>query len=283
DMGNHYGFVVIPCQPAKPTQKSLVENQVQMIYHRIYARLQHRQFFSLEELNMAVYELLVRHNRTRMQQRAYTREEHFHAVERMTLKELPETPYLMKRYADVTVQQNGHVYLSCDKHYYSVPYTLIGCTAKIIFTSTLVKVFVKGNQVAVHKRVRGYGYTSLDEHLASNTLAFTKRSASYYVDRAKSVSEALCALIEGMFAASRANCPPEYYYKTCDMMLRLQRDYNPSYFDKACEICLENSLFTGKKLENVIKTLMQATPEDNWLTAPDPTDHANMRGSLFFQ
>jgi hypothetical protein len=67
------------------------------------------------------------------------------------------------------------------------------------------------------------------------------------------------------------------------MMLRLQRDYNPSYFDRACEICLENSLFTGKKLENVIKTLMQATPEDNWLTAPDPTDHINMRGSLFFQ
>ena len=66
-------------------------------------------------------------------------------------------------------------------------------------------------------------------------------------------------------------------------MLWLQRDYNPSYFDRACEICLENSLFTGKKLENVIKTLMQATPEDNWLTAPDPTDHINMRGSLFFQ
>ena len=49
------------------------------------------------------------------------------------------------------------------------------------------------------------------------------------------------------------------------------------------KICLENSLFTGKKLENVTKTLMQATPEDNWLTAPDPTDHINMRGSLFFQ
>ena len=122
-----------------------------------------------------------------------------------------------------------------------------------------------------------------DNLKAAVTRAFTKRSASYYIDRAKSVSEALCALIEGMFASSRANCPPEYYYKTCDMMLRLQRDYNPSYFDKACKICLENSLFTGKKLENVIKTLMQATPEDNWLTAPDPTDHINMRGSLFFQ
>ena len=37
DMGNHYGFVTIPCQPVKPTQKARVENQVQIIndrYHR---------------------------------------------------------------------------------------------------------------------------------------------------------------------------------------------------------------------------------------------------------
>lgn len=54
DMGNHYDFVTIPCQPVKPTQKAKVENQVQIIYHRIYARLRNRQFFSLEELNAAV-------------------------------------------------------------------------------------------------------------------------------------------------------------------------------------------------------------------------------------
>ena len=54
DMGNHYGFVTIPCQPVRPTHKAKVENQVQVIYHRIYARLRNRQFFSLEELNSAV-------------------------------------------------------------------------------------------------------------------------------------------------------------------------------------------------------------------------------------
>lgn len=42
-------------------------------------------------------------------------------MEKPELLLLPATPYQMKRYAEVTVQQNGHVYLSCDKHYYSVP------------------------------------------------------------------------------------------------------------------------------------------------------------------
>ena len=135
DMGNHYGFVVIPCQPASPTQKALVENQVKLIYHRIYSKLRNRQFFSLQEINEAVWELLKAHNQTRMQQRTYSREEHFFSVEKGVLKPLPATPYQMRYYSDVTVQQNSHVYLSRDKHYYSVPYILIGRRAKIIYTS----------------------------------------------------------------------------------------------------------------------------------------------------
>ena len=135
DMGNHYEFVVIPCQPASPTQKALVENQVKLIYHRIYSKLRNRQFFSLQEINEAVWELLKAHNQTRMQQRTYSREEHFFSVEKGVLKPLPATPYQMRYYSDVTVQQNSHVYLSRDKHYYSVPYILIGRRAKIIYTS----------------------------------------------------------------------------------------------------------------------------------------------------
>lgn len=283
DMGNHYGFVTIPCQPVRPKQKAKVENQVQIIYHRIYARLRNRQFFSLEELNAAVSEFLACHNQTRMQQRPYTREEHFHAVEKPALRPLPDTPYQMKRYAEVTVQQNGHVYLSCDKHYYSVPYTLIGNRARIIFTTTLVKVYVKGQLVATHRRDRSFGYTSVDSHLASNTLAFTKRSASYYKERAKGVSEPLLALFDSMFSRTSGSCPPEYYYRTCDMMLRLQRNYPENVFDEACEICLENGLLTGRKLENVIKTLQQAHQLRESVAVPEPTDHANMRGTLFFQ
>lgn len=283
DMGNHYGFVTIPCQPARPTQKAKVENQVQIIYHRIYARMRNRQFFSLEELNAALSELLANHNQTRMQQRPYTREEHFHAVEKQALRPLPDTPYEMKRYAEVTVQQNGHVYLSCDKHYYSVPYTLIGCKAKIIFTATLVKVYIRGELAATHRRNRSFGYTSSDTHLASNTLAFTKRSASYYMDRAKVQSEPLFALFGAMFAATNGSCPPEYYYKTCDMMLRLQRNYPEDIFSEACELCLENRLFTGKRLENVLKTVQQSHQIKEPESAPVPTNHANMRGNTFFQ
>ena len=66
-------------------------------------------------------------------------------------------------------------------------------------------------------------------------------------------------------------------------MLRLQKDYRPELFDRACEICLENRLFTGKRLENVIKTLVQTSREAETTITPNPTNHANMRGIFFFQ
>ena len=86
DMGNYYHFVVLPCDPASPTQKALVEDSVRITNNRIYARLRNRTFHSLMELNRAVWELMERHNRTRMQKRPYSREERFHAMEKELLR-----------------------------------------------------------------------------------------------------------------------------------------------------------------------------------------------------
>ena len=53
-MGNHYHFVVLPCDPKKPTQKALVEDGVRNTYNRIYAKLRGRTFYSLIEPTHAV-------------------------------------------------------------------------------------------------------------------------------------------------------------------------------------------------------------------------------------
>jgi transposase len=285
DMGNYYGFVTIPCQPHSPRQKALVENQVKLIYRRVYAKLRNCTFFSIDELNRAVGALMLEHNRTRMQMRPYSREEQFYAAEKEALRELPGEPYQMRFYADVTVQQNGFVLLGRDKHYYSVPYTLIGKKAKLIYTRSLVKIFVDGRAVAVHPRVCGFGYTKVDAHLASNARAITSRSPEYYRARAERVSPGLGRLIGELFEHTRTSQPPEYYYKTCDMMLRLQRSYPAKEFEQACSICVENGIYSGKKLEYIVKNVIEVTrdKEKAGTGTPAPTDHANMRGTGYYQ
>ncbi|WP_195205141.1 IS21 family transposase, partial [Phocaeicola plebeius] len=145
DMGNYYHFVVLPCDPASPTQKALVEDSVRITYNRVYARLRNRTFHSLLELNRAVWELMERHNQTRMQKRPYSREERFHAMEKELLKPLKPEPYEMRLYADLKVQANCHVELRQDKvtHFYSVPYIHVGKQARVVFTRSWVKVYVE--------------------------------------------------------------------------------------------------------------------------------------------
>ncbi len=134
DMGNHYHFVVLPCDPAQPTQKALVEDAVRKMYNRVYAKLRERIFHTLHDLNTAVWELVAQYNQTRMQKRPYSCEERFHAMEKPLLKLLPETIFEMRYYADLHVQSNCFVELTHNKitHNYSVPYIHVGKAAKVV-------------------------------------------------------------------------------------------------------------------------------------------------------
>ena len=38
DFANHYNTVVVPARPGRPKDKSLVENQVKIIYSRVFPR-----------------------------------------------------------------------------------------------------------------------------------------------------------------------------------------------------------------------------------------------------
>src|SRR5690606_42150314 len=65
-----------------PQDKALVENQVRILYSRVYARLRNMQFFDLASLNQAIRMKVKAHNQTRMQKKPYCREEKFLADER---------------------------------------------------------------------------------------------------------------------------------------------------------------------------------------------------------
>ncbi|MCM1369892.1 MAG: hypothetical protein NC204_05910 [Candidatus Amulumruptor caecigallinarius] len=72
DVGNHYHFVARACRPRKPTDKAQVEPAVRCVYNRVYAKLRHQIFHSIEQLNEALAKATLEHNQTRMQRRLYS-------------------------------------------------------------------------------------------------------------------------------------------------------------------------------------------------------------------
>lgn len=286
DMGNHYGFVVMPCDPGEPTQKALVEDGVRIAYTRIAAKLRGRPFHSLHELNRAVWEANAQLNQTRMQKRPYTREERFHAMEKPLLRPLPEEIFEMRRYADLKVQCNGFVELRHDKvtHFYSVPYIHIGRQARVIFTRSWVRIYVDGRMVATHTRKHQFGYTYEPEHMASNSRAIVERSAAYYVTWAGNKSGDCKAYVTEIFNPQRTSQPEEVYYRLCAAILSSYRKYGSELVDLTCRQCLDNRVFSYKKFEAILKhNRMTRDDDEPCLFAPTPTNHGNMRGNDYFK
>ena len=166
DFALHYQTTVLPARSGKPPDKALVEGAVNILYRRVYAPLRNQVFHRLDDLNAAIRPLVDAHNQTPFQNRRYSRPDQFEEREQTHLMALPNTPYLIKHYAGCRVQKNGHVLLSEDKHYYSVPYRYIGQWVRLIFTSSSVEVYHQHQRIATHQRLQGqYHYSTLKDHL----------------------------------------------------------------------------------------------------------------------
>lgn len=279
DFANHYDITVIPTRPAKPKDKALVENQVKLVYNRVYARLRNRQFFDLESLNQAISEKVKAHNQTRMQQKPYCREERFLAAEKPLLKPLPKQGFEVKSYAEPKVSHNNHIYLGKDKHYYSVPYAYVGIKVQVIYTRSMVRIYARGKQIAVHTRnFHRAGYSTQKEHLSSHHLHYLERSPDYYIARAKEKSPELYLLTQLIFGQSQH---PEQLYRTCDGLLRLQKTALPESFAKACELAIEYRNFSYRFVERILKNNMTGH-QDIVKAEQSLPEHKNIRGKEYY-
>jgi len=279
DFANHYHTFVIPARARKPKDKALVENQVGMIYNRVFAKLRNQKFFDLASLNKAVQEKIREHNQTRMQQKPYCREEKFLADEKHLLHPLPQQPFELKYYRELKVAKNNHIYLAQDKHYYSVPYTCIGQTVKVIYTRSMVHVYAKGEQIAVHVRdYKAGGYTTDKEHLCSAHQHYMDRSPDYYLNKAKLKSEVLYQLIGQLFAQNRH---PEQLYKTCDGLLNLQRKTDQKVFHKACLMAIAHQNYSYRFVLNILTNKM--TDETETKQDKPLPNHGNLRGREYYE
>jgi transposase len=278
DFANHYKIAVVPARVRKPKDKALVENQVKLIYTRVYAKLRNQQFFDLPSLNNAIRERIRAHNQTRMQQKPYCREERFLADERHLLSPLPEQSFELKYYSELKVAKNNHIYLSQDKHYYSVPYAYTGAQVKVVYTRSVIRIYAKGEQIALHTRdYKPGGYSTEKSHLCSHHKHYLDRSPEYYIQKAKGRSELLYQLIERIFDQKRH---PEQLYRTCDGLLSLERKTDPDTFKKACQIAIENQNYSYMFLLNILKNNMAYQQE----TKPEQSlpEHENIRGKAYY-
>jgi transposase len=116
DMASHYGTAILPTRVRRPRDKVKVEVAVQVVQRWVLARLRHRRFFTLAELNGAIGELTVDINSRPMRHLGTTRRSLYKGSERAALLPLPAAPYAYAEWRrcraglDYHVEVYGHFY-----------------------------------------------------------------------------------------------------------------------------------------------------------------------------
>lgn len=280
DFCNHYGAVHVAARAYKPRDKALVENHVHILYQRVYAALRNRSFFSLDELNRAIEELMEKHRQKRMKQYDVTRQERFQAIDRPRLKPLPPLPFEIKCYGEYTVQHNSFILLGEDKRYYSMPYRLIGKRVKVVYTPSVLTAYYSGEPVATHSRLAGGKFVENPAHLPSYVGDYQKWSPQKYIGIAHSRSEALGKVMEGLFNSNPLSAP-ERFYKSADGILHLAKTSDPGLVDKACQAALKYGNCSYAFFKGVITSKANGLGGQTDDTTPAP-DHANIRGKEYY-
>jgi transposase len=279
DFARHYRTTIFPARSKKPKDKALAENAVKNFYTNIFARLRDRIFFSIEELNIAILELLEKFNNRPMQRTKVSRRDLFNEIEKAHLMPLPNEKYEIKHYKSLKAQFNYHVYLIDDKHYYSIPYRLRGRQIELFYTDSTVEIYENNVRIAFHKRNRKpNGYTTIKEHMPPNH----KWVADWHPDRFKkwamNIGEDVHILIEKVLNQRQY---PEQSYKTCLGILSLAKKYPKERFIKACAKAVHYECYTYKKLDSILKNNMENMGDESDLFETLP-DHENIRGNEYY-
>jgi len=276
---DHYGMAALPARAYKPKDKALVEGAVKIIYTKIFAELPAQPPESLEALNAAIWVLLQKHNNDRFKGRTYSRMQQFVEMEQQALQPLPAELYELRHSLQATALKNGHVCLSPDKHFYSVPSGLVGKKLRLLYSASVVEVYYKYELVATHRRARSmHCYTTARAHMPAGHQALEAFSAEYFLEKAKAIGPGVENYIRQVL--QRRNYPA-MAYKSCQGILWLGRSVGPQRLEKACRRAESFQLYGFRVVEGILKRGLDddaAQPEEIEMPL-----HENIRGKKYYQ
>lgn len=280
NFAEHYNTVILPTRAYKPKDKALVENAVNILYSRIYAHIDTQAYHSLQQLNAAIAALVEKHNQSLYQKKEGSRRLLFENQEKHLLKPLPATRFEPKSYQEAKVQPNCHVYLSEDKHYYSVPYTYVSRKVTLIYNKDTVEVFHNYERISIHQRMAGIGkYSTNASHLHPRHAYYRNWSEEYFLKEGHKIGTHTEGFIQQLLTQGKH---PEAGFKRCRGLLSYVKKYGEKKLELACEIGMKYDYASLRQIEYLLQyTDLESLQEGAAEVAP--VVHVNQRGANYYQ
>ncbi len=278
DFARHYGTSVLPARPYHPQDKAKAESAVQIVERWIMARLRHRQFASVDEVNQAIAPLLHQLNEKPFQKLPGSRASAFAGIDAPALALLPLQPYEMAHYKTAKVHIDYHVEI--ERHRYSVPHALVGQVLDTRITATTIELLHRGNRVASHPRssLTG-GHTTIAAHMPTAHRAQMEWSPQRLIHWAESIGPACTEVVTRLLDRYRH---PEHGYRACLGLLSLAKRYGKPRLEAACMLALQIGACQYRHVRDILKHNRDAIlPQEtkDWISP----EHAHVRGPGYYQ
>ncbi|MEA3346715.1 MAG: IS21 family transposase [Candidatus Auribacterota bacterium] len=279
EMAVHYGTTIIPARVRKPKDKAKAEIGVFVVERWILAALRNRTFFSLEELNQAIRELLEKLNNRKFKKLDGTRLSWFETIEKGVLKPLPQERYEISLWKMPTVNIDYHVEI--EKHYYSVPYQLAGKKVAVRYTAKTVEIFINtNNRVASHKRSYvPYKATTIIEHMPKAHQEHLKWTPTRIIKWAATVGESCAAAVDKIIATKDH---PAQGYRSCLGILRMGNAYSNDRLEAACKRALAINGCSYSSIKSILKNGLDSQPMPQQNRDGIQINHENLRGGKYY-
>ena len=193
-----------------------------------------RQFFNLQEMNLAISEELDYFNNASFQKKDGSRSLIFQEEDLPFLQALPKFPYEYAQWRKATVQLNYHITL--DSQNYSVPYEFVRKRVDVRLTANMVEIYYKGRRIASHKRIldRRGQYATVTEHMPVNYQLYSQWDDQRFRRWGQKYGTAMLTVVDKHRSSYRVE---EQAYEIYLSLLKLADTYGTQRLNTACSKC----------------------------------------------
>ena len=279
ELAAHYGCAIIPARPYKPRDKAKVEQGVLVAERWIAAALRNRTFFSLAEANRAIRERVAWLNNRPFRKLEGSRASLFAELDRPALRPLPPVPYEYATWKRAAVSIDYHV--EYERHYYSVPYALVGERADVRASARTIEVFVRGRRVASHLRSSAVGrHTTESTHMPESHRRHLEWTPGRLVAWGEQTGPATGALVAAIL---RSRPHPEQGFRSCLGIFRLGRRHGEARLEAACARALAVGALSYRSVDSILRAGLDRAPLPEPAPVRTTRSHPNVRGPGYYE
>lgn len=280
-MADHYRVAFLPARVLKPQDKAIVESAVLQAQRFILARLRNRQFFSLDEVNVAIREELeALNNRPMKEYGGQTRRQRFEELDKPYAQQLPAEPFKISLVKlDVLVGHNYHIRF--EDHFYSVPHYLATQRVDVYQIGPIIEIYHDNIHVCRHQAgPPNFGYATTTEHMPPSHAFVKGWSKEWFIAKATEIGPATA---EAAWQIMNRRDHVQQGFNAVMGVLRLAKVYSPQRLERACQRATYYKSTTLKAIKTILEQHL-----DNQTFLPLPTQsqppvvHENIRGPQYY-